>query len=120
MTGAATVYGIAACGSCRAARRWLEAAGIAFRFHDYDLDGVDAAALDLWIAEHGWEAVLNRRSRTWRALPEAARSGLDAASAAALMRGHSRLIRRPVIARGGCALLGFTEAARAALAGDGG
>ena len=49
--------------------------------------------------------------------PEAARKAVGPVSAPALMRAHPRLIRRPVIEFGGRALIGFDEAARAALAG---
>ena len=112
----ATVHGIANCDSCRAAMRWFDRQEIACRFHDFDTDGLEAARLDAWIGEHGWEALLNRRGKTWRALPEAARKAVGPASAPALMRAHPRLIRRPVIEFGGRALIGFDEATRAALA----
>ena len=49
--------------------------------------------------------------------PDAARKAVGPVSAPALMRAHPRLIRRPVIEFGGRALIGFDEAARAALAG---
>ncbi len=111
----ATVYGIGNCDSCRAARRWLDEEKIACRFHDFDAEGLETARLEAWIGEHGWEALVNRRSRTWRALPEAARKTVGPASAPALMLAHLRLIRRPVIEFGGRSLVGFDEQVRAAL-----
>ncbi len=112
----ATVHGIGNCDTCRTAMRWFDEQGIACRFHDFDTDGVEAGRLDAWIDECGWEALLNRRSKTWRALPEAVRKTVDAASASALLRAHPRLIRRPVIAFGGRTLIGFDERLREAVA----
>ena len=45
----------------------------------------------------GWETVLNRRSTTWRALPESSRSNLDFEAAIALMLAHPTLIKRPLL-----------------------
>ena len=73
------VYGLKSCDACRKARKAL--AGREHRFHDLREDGLDAAMLDRWIGALGWEALLNRRSTTWRALDEAEKAGLDAGRA---------------------------------------
>jgi hypothetical protein len=36
---------------------------IEYRFHDYRVDGLDRSLLDTFIAELGWEALLNTRGR---------------------------------------------------------
>ncbi len=53
-----TLYGIANCDTIRRARKWLEAEGVAYRFHDYRKDGVPGAMLSRWAGELGWEALL--------------------------------------------------------------
>ena len=68
-----TVYGLKSCDACRKARKAL--ADREHRFHDLREDGLDAAMLDRWIGALGWEALLNRRSTTWRALDEAGKGG---------------------------------------------
>jgi len=45
-------------------------AGQAYRFHDYKRDGIDAGRLAKWAEATGWEALLNRRGTTFRALSE--------------------------------------------------
>ncbi len=35
-----------------------------YRFHDYRADGIDAQLLHTFIAELGWEALLNTRGTT--------------------------------------------------------
>jgi Spx/MgsR family transcriptional regulator len=92
------VYGIVNCDTVKKARRWLDAEGIEHRFHDLRRDGLPPARLDAWIAALGWEALLNRKGTTWRALDAVQREAVnDAASARALMLGRPTLIRRPVI-----------------------
>ncbi len=106
------MYGIKNCDTVKKARRWLDAQQIAYRFHDYRADGLDAALLDTFIAELGWEALLNTRGTTWRKLDDARRESIqNAPSAAELMREMPAIIKRPLLcAPGKPMLLGFTEA----------
>jgi arsenate reductase len=59
------------------------------------------------LAEHGWETVLNRAGTTFRALPEADKTGLDADKAIALMLAQPSMIKRPVLDLGDRTLVGF-------------
>ena len=61
------------------------------------------------------EALLNRRSTTWRELPEAEKAGLDAAAAARLLERHPTLIKRPVIEAGDVLIVGLAPPQQAAL-----
>ena len=103
----ATLYGIKTCDTVRKARAWLDAAGIAHDFHDYKTAGIDAARLQAWCGEFGWEAVLNRAGTTFRKLPETARTDLDEGRAIALMLAQPSMIKRPMLELGGRRLLGF-------------
>ena len=106
------MYGIKNCDTIKKARRWLDAQQIAYRFHDYRADGLDAALLDTFIAELGWEALLNTRGTTWRKLDNTRRESIqNAPSAAELMLEMPAIIKRPLLcAPGKPMLLGFTEA----------
>lgn len=105
------LYGIKNCDTVKKARRWLDEQQIAYRFHDYRADGLDAALLDTFIAELGWEALLNTRGTTWRKLDETRRESIqNAASAAELMLEMPAIIKRPLLcAPGKPMLLGFKE-----------
>ncbi len=107
-----TMYGIKNCDTIKKARRWLEAHQIDYRFHDYRVDGLDRELLNTFIAELGWEALLNTRGTTWRKLDESVRTGIDNAdAAAALMLEMPAIIKRPLLcAPGQPMLLGFSEA----------
>ena len=113
------VYGLGNCDTCRAARKWLDGRGAAYRFHDFASEGIDAATVDAWLAEHGAETLVNRRSRTWREIPEEKRDISDPASAAALVLANPKLVKRPVIDLGGRTLVGFGDNVRAAIGGRG-
>lgn len=110
-----TMYGIKNCDTIKKARAWLQAAGIEYAFHDYKKDGLSAELLDSLLAELGWEALLNKRGTTWRALPEDVKAGIDAASAKALMLENPSIIKRPLLDTGSRKVLGFSAADYAAL-----
>jgi Spx/MgsR family transcriptional regulator len=108
-----TLYGIPNCDQVRMARAWLNAHGIEHRFHDFRRDGLPEPLLHAWLAELGWEALINRQGTTWRKVPAEVRERLladgDQATAVALMLASPSLIRRPVLDTGRSRHLGFSE-----------
>ena len=105
------LYGIPNCDTVKKARKWLDERGIAYAFHDYKKEGADAGRLAGWVAQAGWETVLNRRGTTFRALPDADKVDLDAAKAVGVMAAHPSCIKRPVVEHPGGILVGFDAAA---------
>lgn len=103
-----TLFGIRNCDTMKKAQAWLDAAGIAYRFHDYKVSGIDRGTLAGWVADHGWEKVLNRAGTTFRKLPEDARANLDAGRAIDLMLAQPSMIKRPVLDIAGTRTLGFS------------
>jgi arsenate reductase len=101
------VYGIPNCETVKKARAWLDSNGVAYEFHDYKKQGVDRAALEGWVGEHGWEAVLNRAGMTFRKLDPKETRDLDARKAMALMVEHPSTIKRPIAVDGRRTLVGF-------------
>ena len=103
-------YGIPNCDTVKKARTWLETQGIGYTFHDYKKEGANPAKLEKWVAEKGWEVVLNRRGTTFRALSQADKADIDAAKAVRLMAAHPSTIKRPVVEHPGGLLVGFDPA----------
>ncbi|WKJ91189.1 ArsC family reductase [Methylomonas montana] len=101
------VYGIKNCDSVKKARAWLDARQIAYRFHDYRIDGLDAALLQGFIDTLGVEAVLNQRSTSWRQLDDAQKSDLTPDKALQLMLAVPTLIKRPILEKGQQLIVGF-------------
>lgn len=102
-----TVYGIKNCDTVKKACAWLDAAGVAYQFHDYKALGADAGKLAAWVAVLGWETVLNRGGTTFRGLPDADKAGIDDKKAVALMLAQPSMIKRPILERDGVLLAGF-------------
>ncbi len=105
-----TIYGISNCDTIRKARRWLSARGIEYTFYDVRKQGLDVEKLKAWVAEAGWETLLNRRGTTWRGLSDELKRELDEAQAIRLMQDYPALIKRPVLEHDGQLLVGFSEA----------
>ncbi|GAA0267879.1 ArsC family reductase [Alteraurantiacibacter aestuarii] len=102
-------YGIPNCDTVKKARKWLDARGIEYAFHDYKKEGADAGKLAGWVAAKGVDTVLNRRGTTFRKLPEADKAGINDAKAVVLMEANPSMIKRPVVEHDGGLLVGFNQ-----------
>ena len=102
-------YGIPNCDTVKKARAWLDARGVDYAFHDYKKERADPEKLAEWSDAAGWQAMLNRRGTTFRALNEADKADIDRAKALRLMQAHPSLIKRPVVEHDGGLLVGFAE-----------
>jgi arsenate reductase (glutaredoxin) len=101
------LYGIRNCDTMKKARTWLEGRSVGYEFHDYRIAGVDAARLERWCREVGWETLLNRAGTTFRKLPDAAKSDLDQRKAVRLMLTQPSMIKRPVLEIDESVIVGF-------------
>ena len=111
------LYGIATCDSCRRARRWLDRAGIDYQWIDVRADGVSRDKLDAWRDALGADALLNKRSKTWRDFDADERARAEA-DPVAVLAAHPTLIKRPILETPTATLAGFSDARyEAALAG---
>ena len=104
-----TIYGIPNCDTMKKARRWLEANGVEYSFHDYRKLGVPEKKLRAWVKQAGWETVLNRRGTTWRKLDNEVKDAIDTESAIQIMLDNPSIIKRPVLESGRRLLIGFKE-----------
>lgn len=104
------IYGLKTCDTCRAALRDLAAAGHAVELVDLREVPMSEALCARALAAFG-EALVNRRSTTWRALSEEER----AAAPEALLAAHPAVMKRPLIVAGDALYLGWDKATQAAL-----
>jgi arsenate reductase (glutaredoxin) len=109
MTATAQLLAYAGCDTCRKARAWLDAHGVAYTVRPIVEAPPTVEELLGWIAASGaplrrW---LNTSGQSYRALGKAR---IDAATDDELlqwMAADGKLVKRPVLVRGGVVLVGF-------------
>lgn len=104
-----TVHGIKSCDTCRKARKYLDDKGIEHEFHDLRDDGLNIQMLERWAARVSWETLLNKKSLTWRKIPEIDRNDMNKDKALATMLENPTLIKRPVFEHDDYIAVGFSE-----------
>ncbi|MDB5962843.1 MAG: ArsC family reductase [Massilia sp.] len=113
-----TLHGIPNCDTVKKARTWLLENGHEFAFHDFKKQGLERATVEGWLAQSGWEVLVNRKGTTWRKLDAAQQAAVtDNESALELMLANPSVIKRPVLAGAGPLQVGFTPERYAALFG---
>lgn len=107
----ATLYVIKSCDTCRKARRALDEKGLAYQVHDLREDGLSPALLEHILERVPVLEALNRRSTTWRNLPEEEKQDVDANQARALFMAHPTLLKRPLLDTGNEIRIGYRDGA---------
>ncbi|MBA0218080.1 ArsC family reductase [Pectobacterium brasiliense] len=112
---ALTMYGIKNCDTIKRARRWLDDQQVAYRFHDYRIDGLDEQRLQRFIDQLGFQALLNTRGTTWRKLSEELRERINSDTSDSLQAAKNLMLEQPAVIKrpllitdDGHALLGFS------------
>lgn len=106
------IYGIPTCDTCKKAQKALAAAGHDVTFRDIRADPLSEAEWAELLGEFG-DALVNRKSTTWRGLSDWLRNS----EAEAQLSAHPALMKRPVIHDGTRWHLGWEEGVQAALLG---
>ena len=105
-----TLYGIKNCDTVKKARKWLDMHAIDYQFHDFRADGLEADAVAGWLAELGWETLVNRRSTSWKELDQASRDSMNDETALVAILAQPTLIKRPLLDTGHERFTGFSAA----------
>lgn len=105
-----TMYGIPNCDTIKKAKKWLEAEGIEYHFHDYRKSGIDAELVALFCQKFGWEAVVNKRGTTYRQLSDEQKKTLNQDNAISLLIENPAMIKRPILLTESTAIIGFKAA----------
>ena len=112
---ALAVWTLKTCDTCRKALAFLREEGIEHEVRDVRADGVSPELVSILVVNHGEDAVVNRRSTTWRSLSEETR-GSDVVD---LLMAHPTLLKRPAfVAANGESRVGFTDEVRSWLRGQ--
>jgi arsenate reductase-like glutaredoxin family protein len=104
------LYGIPTCDTCKKAIKALEGAGHSVSFRDVRTAPLSEAEWATLLAEFG-DALVNRKSTTWRSLSDYLRES----EADVQLAAQPTLMKRPVIHADGAWYLGWDEGVQAAL-----
>ncbi|NND20480.1 MAG: arsenate reductase [Silicimonas sp.] len=97
-----TLYGLKNCDTCRTAMKTLMSAGVEVVLHDVRAEPLPEDVLSGFHERFG-EALVNKRSTTWRGLNEDERTK----HRVTLLKDHPALMKRPVIQDGDGLTLGW-------------
>ena len=107
-----TLYGLKNCDNCRKVLKVIEDDGHNVALIDVREDGMDPGLLTGLLAKHGDDALLNRKSTTWRELTEEQKGQKPYT----LLSQHPSLMKRPVLViDNGVSFVGWSEETRAQL-----
>jgi len=107
------LYHLQACDKCRNAIKSLTDAGYDIDVHDVRADGLNTEMVEEIEAALGYEAIVNKRSTTWRGLSDEAKLGLTRDTAMELLVENPTLLKRPVIVHDGKYTVGWTGSVKA-------
>ena len=102
-----TLFGIKNCDSVKKARKWLDTQSISYQFHDFRSDGINPTSIQLWLDAIGKDALINKRSTTWKSLSDTEKQYTDDNSIITLISQQPTLIKRPLLDTGNGIYVGF-------------
>ena len=105
-----TLFGIKNCDTVKKARCWLETQSIDYCFHDVRTDGITVQEITSWLDAVGVEALVNKRSTTWKSLGDEQKQSLTPETAVSLILEQPTLFKRPVLVKDDGIHIGFKEA----------
>ena len=111
------IHGIPSCGTCKKARAWLDARGLAYTWVDLREQAPSRARVVRWVKTLGAKKLRNTSGGSYRALGTA-KDGFDDAAWTDAFAADPMLIKRPVLEVDGAPVaVGFDVSAWAVLLG---
>jgi Spx/MgsR family transcriptional regulator len=104
-----TVYGISNCDSVKKTFEWFKKNKVEFTFRDLRIDPVKAVQIRKWIKKKGIEKVVNKKSTTWREMPNKMQEDLLTGTDVSIILKNPTIIKRPVIETGNEIMIGYDE-----------
>lgn len=105
-----TLYGINNCDTVKKAQKWLNANNINYVFHDFKKQGISEELLSQFVSNKPWSELLNKRSTTFRQLPEEIKNNLTDEVMFNAVLEQPTLLKRPLLDTNNELHLGFKEA----------
>jgi len=105
MSDEITVYGIKNCDTVKKACKYLSTHNTNYQFIDFRQNPLSGDTIKAWVESIGWEALVNKRSTTYRSLSEVQKNNITIE----LLIEQPALIKRPVLVSEEVVVVGFRE-----------
>lgn len=102
-----TLYGIKNCDTVRKATKWLEANNLEHQLYDFKKQPLTPEILTQFVEQSDWSLLLNKRSTTFRNLPDEIKNDLTNEVMFAAVLEQPTLLKRPLFSLDGKLNLGF-------------
>ncbi|GLX76885.1 arsenate reductase [Thalassotalea insulae] len=101
------LYGIKNCDTVKKARKWLDTNNVTYHFHDLRGDGLDNELLTSFVEKSDWQIMLNKRSTTYKNLPDEIKNNLTEQVLFDTVLTHPTLLKRPLLMTDNALHIGF-------------
>lgn len=105
-----TLYGIKNCDTVKKATKWLEANDIEHQLYDFKKQPLTPELLTEFVQQSDWSLLLNKRSTTYRNLPDNIKNNLTDEVMFNAVLEQPTLLKRPLVSVEGVLNLGFKPA----------
>jgi arsenate reductase len=92
-----TLYGINNCDTVKKSQKWLLKNNIDFQFYDFKKQPLTASLLEQFVSLSDWDVLLNKRSTTFRNLPDAIKENLTDKVIFEAVLEQPTLLKRPLL-----------------------
>ena len=104
-----TLYGITNCDTVKKSQKWLQEQKIEYTFHDFKKQGLSQELLTAFVKQGDWATLLNKRSTTFRQLPDEVKNNLTDDIMFNAVIDQPTLLKRPLLQFNNQLYLGFKE-----------
>ncbi|WP_404399384.1 Spx/MgsR family RNA polymerase-binding regulatory protein [Idiomarina seosinensis] len=91
------VYGIKNCDTVKKSLAWLDAQQMDYQFRDVRQQPLKTEEVLAWIEQLGTDALINKRSASWRQLTDEQKKATDPTAVAQLIIATPTLFKRPLV-----------------------
>jgi Spx/MgsR family transcriptional regulator len=92
-----TIYGINNCDTVKKALKWLDKNNINYEFVDFKKQPLTAELLQHFVNNSHWQLLLNKRSTTFRNLPDEIKQDLSDENLFKAVLAQPTLLKRPLL-----------------------
>jgi arsenate reductase len=104
-----TIYGIKNCDTVKKATKWLDKQAIEYTFFDFKKQPLTTELLNEFVNKSSWDVLLNKRSTSFRNLPEEIKENLTDEIIFKAVLEQPTLLKRPLVDHNNSFQVGFKE-----------